>query len=164
LKNQKRTHLSLKKFNYAQRKVRMKNVVVISIVLMILSVCCAEVNNSQVSNGNVKRISLEISSCNWFTKLNHAPKMDFGHVMLFIKGKTNAERVTVLTYGDGLRADIPLIIHPNGTFADTINISFAPLQYGTDLTRTIYSVTILKAYLESEKFDTTLHSGKLHYE
>ncbi len=96
--------------------------------------------------------------------MHHAPRMNFGHVMLFIRGKTNAERLTVLTYGDGKRGDFPLLIKPGGAFSDTINISFAPMQFGTDLTKPFHSETIVKAYLDSEEFDTTLYSGNLQYE
>jgi hypothetical protein len=137
---------------------------VISLVLIIISTCCVEINKSQVNNNDFKRVSLEINSCSWFTSIQHASRMDFGHVMLFIKGKTNAERLTILTYGDGLRGNFPLIIKSDGTFSDTINISFTPLQFGIDLPKPFHSETIVKAYLKSEEFDTTLYSGKLSYE
>lgn len=144
----------------------MKSFTLIITFLGVLT-CCYEPNQLQVNSEQSSpsnRIRLKIENCSWFTIVHHAPRMDFGNVMLSIQGKTNAEKLTILTYGDGLRSDRPIVINPNGSFSDTIQISFIPITYGSVLPKSFNSQTILKAYLNSETFDTTFYSGNLHFE
>jgi len=139
----------------------MKSCILYLTIFIAASTGCKESNYAVNENKCPQEIILRIDSSFWFTSIHQAPKMKFGHVHLVISGKTNAERVTVLTYGDGLRAEFELKL-TNGMFNDTIAISFSP-GIPSDNTLPFYSRTHLKAYSGSSVFDTTLHSGPLRY-
>lgn len=133
------------------------------ILIIILSGCRGSKSLEKTRKDN-KRIVLEISDSIWFTKLTKPPDAMVGYVNLAISGKTNAERLTVRTYGDGVWGEQPLEIDKHGMFNDTIGISFTYFSSPPDFSAGINSKTVVKAYLESATMDTTLISGPLYYE
>lgn len=130
---------------------------------LILSGCRGSKSLEKTRKDN-KRIVLEISDCIWFANLTKPPDAMVGYVNLAISGKTNAERLTVRTYGDGLWRDQALEIDKQGMFNDTIGISFNFFSSPPDFSVGIDSKTVVKAFLESATMDTTLISGPLFYE
>lgn len=135
----------------------------LAILIIILSGCRGSKSLGKTRKDN-ERIVLEISDCIWFTNLSKPPDAMVGNVNLAIRGKTNAERLTVRTYGDGLWRDQALEIDKQGMFNDTIGISFTFFSSPPDFSVGIDSKTVVKAFLESATMDTTLISGPLFYE
>ncbi len=107
------------------------------------------------------KITLDLSQAMWYTSKLQAPKLTFGMVNLAVKGITNADRLTIMTYGDGLRNERDLKL-TNGVFNDTIEIRFTH-DIGPSPGAAFYSETRLKAYLGSETLDTFLKNGSLRY-
>jgi len=132
-------------------------------VFIIVLTGCKELKYSTNNTANKKNIVLNISKSDWFTSNEKTRNAMVGHVNLAIKGNTNAERLTVRTFGDGLGGDRDLKIDTNGMFNDTIEISFTYFSSPPDYSASKYSQTLLKAYLGKEMIDTTLISGPLYY-
>ena len=140
------------------------------IVIIVFLVSCKaisflvdkDVNTNTHVNTYTNKIAVNISNATWFTKTLKTPGSTFGTVYLAIAGITNAERLTIRTYGDGRVGDRNIKLDANGIFNDTIDISFThaiPPQNSTPK----YSSTILMAYLGTEIKDTTLTSDALFY-
>ena len=141
----------------------MKLKIICLIILIAALNGCKELKNSTSKNPNSKKIEIKIYQAFWFTKTEKLTHAIVGHVNLAIKGKTNAERITIRTFGDGVISDQNLNINPNGLFNDTIEICFNYISPIPDHTITKDSKTILKAYLGTETIDTTFTSGSLQY-
>lgn len=128
----------------------------------MLSGCRTSKSSEKIEKNN-DRIVLDIAECTWVTQLTQSPRAMVGYVNLVVHGKTNAERLTVRTYGDGLWGDQEVKIKPDGMFTDTIGISFTYFSSPPDFTVPITSRTVIKTYMESTAMDTTVTSGPLYY-
>lgn len=132
------------------------------IILIATLNCCTELKYSS-RNHPTNKIELKIYNSYWFTKTDQLTHALVGHVNLAINGKTNADRLTVRGYGDGVIFDHGLKIDTNGFFNDTIEICFNYISPIPDQPISKTSKTVLKAYLGSEMIDSTIYSGPLQY-
>lgn len=140
----------------------------INLCLIILFSALSGCKESQYSTNVIQptnKVELEIYTSFWFTrtkKLNHAM---VGDVNMVIKGRTNAERLTVRTYGDGKIGDLQIKLDTNGVFNDTIQICFTYFSTIPDLPISINpKETMLKAFLGSEMIVKHFSSGPLQYD
>jgi len=83
-----------------------------------------------------------------------------GTVHVKLAGVTNAEKITVTTYGDGLNSEIPMTMSGDGSFTEDIPVSFSATSRATG---PFQESTVLKAYKGSDVFSVTLNSGNLQY-
>lgn len=141
----------------------MKSLTLCLIILVIILSGCRTSKSSEKNRKDKEKIVLDISECTWVTLLTKSPQAMVGYVNLVVHGKTNAARLTVRTYGDGLWGDQELKIEPDGKFNDTIGISFTYFSSPPVFTVPINSRTVLKAYLGTATMDTTVTSGPLYY-
>jgi hypothetical protein len=142
----------------------MKSILFLAILFLGILTSCTESKSVTNENQHQPSVKLKITNSTWVASVSKSNRTMVGHVNLVIKGKTNAEKLTVLTYGDGVRGEMPVKLGIDGKFNDTIGISF--VYFGTtqpDYSRIFYSKTIVKAYLNSDEIDTTLNSGPLQY-
>jgi hypothetical protein len=108
-----------------------------------------------------KGTSLNIINSVWFTTTTNSNS--FGQVNLAISGSTNADKVTVMTYGDGVLYEENIQLDLSKGFTnDTTGISFTHFS-GTPPTTGFEMSTIIKAYKGSDTLKVTLNSGKLKY-
>ena len=104
---------------------------------------------------------LKITKSTWFTTTTNSNS--FGQVNLGITGSTNADRVTVLTSGDGLINEQNILLDTQKNYKqDTIGISFTHFT-GTPPTTEFERSTVVKAYKGADTLTVTLNSGKLRY-
>ena len=104
---------------------------------------------------------LKITKSTWFTTTTNSNS--FGQVNLAITGSTNADRVTVLTSGDGVIDEQNILLDTEKNFKqDTIGISFTHFT-GTPPTTEFERSTVVKAYKGADTLTIKLNSGKLRY-
>jgi hypothetical protein len=83
-----------------------------------------------------------------------------GAVHLIIEGTTTADKVTILTYGDGLASDKAIELDSKNHFSEDVVISFSVTAVPTEE----FTVsTDLKIYKKKDMITVTLTSGKLKY-
>lgn len=144
----------------------MKTSVLVAGVILYIFSCSKnnDVTNSSTKNTNdsirnyvsSKGITLQLTKSVWFTQ----KKNGFGSVMLVVSGSTNADYVSVLSYGDGLLYDSNIKLDSNKKFTnDTIEISFthAPSDKPVD------AKTTITAYTGSDTLTVRLNGGQLKY-
>lgn len=83
-----------------------------------------------------------------------------GAVHLIIEGSTNADKITILTHGDGLASDKEIALDSKNQFSDDVIISFSITAVPTE---EFTISTDLKIYKKTEMITLTLKSGKLKY-
>ena len=104
---------------------------------------------------------LKITKSTWFTTTTNSNS--FGQVNLGITGSTNADRVTVLTSGDGVIDEQNILLDTQKNFKqDSIGISFTHFS-GTPPTTLFERSTVVKAYKGADTLTVKLNSGKLRY-
>ncbi|MFI5139672.1 MAG: hypothetical protein ACHQIM_17760 [Sphingobacteriales bacterium] len=96
-----------------------------------------------------------LKTTDWFTTVQGSS----GTVNLNISGNTNADKITITTYGDGLISDYPI---------NTTNESFNNANIGISFTqsagKTLFQQsTTLKAIKGTDTLKVTLASGNLQY-
>ena len=101
-----------------------------------------------------KDLALVITTAQW--SLAHAND-GFGYILLEISGYTNGERVTVLTFGDGLISEDELQLDENKHFNETVTIAFSHIGY----TPPVQMDTTVTAYRGHEKKEVKLESGNI---
>ena len=146
----------------------MKSFTFCLIVLIVCLIACKELHNTAKQNTHSEKIKLNITKAHWFTSTQKMIDYTIGSVNIAIKGKTNAEKLTVRIYANGRGSskkgsDKELKPDAGGMFHDTIEVYYNNNIIQEDYyTEKTYN-TILKAYLKSEKADTTLISEPLHF-
>lgn len=127
----------------------MKRMFVLSVLLIILFVSgCA--NNIPL---------LTLSNVEWYTTTETIGKLTFGYVHLSLSGATDGERVTVMTYGDGLISEEELILTDDKKFNQDIIIKFT---HSADSEPRVYS-TVVTAYNGTIQKKIDLVSQKLSF-
>lgn len=110
-----------------------------------------------------KGTSISLANSKWFTTKSGDSYNGFGNVNLSISGITNADKVTIETYGDGLRGNLELVLDSKKNFnTDTIMVSFTHFS-GTLPNDAFERSSILKAIKGKDTLIVTLNSGKLKY-
>ena len=104
---------------------------------------------------------ITITNSLWFTTTTNSKS--FGQVNLAITGSTNADKVSVLTFGDGLMGEQYILLNADMSFKpDTFGISFSHFS-GQPPATGFERSTVIMAYKGSDTLTVTLNSGKLKY-
>lgn len=128
----------------------MKRLLVLIIVIataIFLFAGCVCVSNEPI---------LSLSYVEWYTTTEEIGDLTFGYVHLSLSGSTTGDKVTVITYGDGIIAELELDLDLDKKFSQDIVIKFTheadniPRKYSTVLTATKGSYTT-SINLESEE-------------
>jgi len=116
-----------------------------------------KITNDSIRNySSPKGTTLQLTNTTWYTEKIYG----FGNLNLIISGSTNADRVTILTRGDGLLADYNVTLNSNNEFInDTIGILFTHAP-SNDFVSTS---TEIKVYKDLDTLVVKLKSGQLKY-
>ncbi len=102
---------------------------------------------------------LSLSYVEWYTTTEEIDNMVFGNVHLNLSGSTTGDKVTVITYGDGVIGEIELDLDQDKRFAQEVMIRFT---HAADNVPRKYS-TVLTAYKGSYTTSISLESEELTY-
>ena len=124
-----------------------KILVLILIIVSFVFLCSGCLNNGPI---------LTLTNLEWYTTNEPIGSLTFGYVHLNLSGSTTGDKVTVLTYGDGIIEELELDLDQDNKFSQDIVIKFThaadniPQKYSTVLTayKGYYST---KINLESEE-------------
>ena len=129
----------------------MKKILVLMLILLLpvflLSGC---LNNQPI---------LSLSYVEWYTTTEEIGNLTFGYVYLSLSGFTTGDKVTVITYGDGIIDESELDLDQDNKFSQDIVIKFT---HEADNTPRKYS-TVLTAYKGSNTTKISLESEELTY-
>jgi hypothetical protein len=122
------------------------------LVLILIIVSFVFLYSGCLNNGPI----LTLNNIEWYTTNEQIDSLTFGYVHLNLSGSTTGDKVTVLTYGDGIIEELELDLDPDNKFSQDIVIKFThaadniPQKYSTVLTayKGYYST---KINLESEE-------------
>lgn len=121
--------------------------VLILIIVSFVFLCSGCLNNGPI---------LTLNNIEWYTTNEQTDSLTFGYVHLNLSGSTTGDKVTVITYGDGIIEESELDLDQDNKFSQDIVIKFThaadniPQKYSTVLTayKGYYST---KINLESEE-------------
>jgi len=122
-------------------------ILIISLPVFLLSGC--------LSNQPI----LSLSYVEWYTATEEMGNLTFGYVHLSLSGSTTGDKVTVITYGDGVIDELELDLDQNKKFSQDIVIKFT---HAADNIPQKYS-TVLTAYTGSYSTSINLESEELTY-
>jgi len=129
----------------------MKKTLVLMLILLLpvflLSGC---LNNQPI---------LSLSYVEWYTTTEEIGELTFGYVYLNLSGSTTGDKVTVITYGDGVIDELELDLDQDKKFSQDIVIKFT---HAADNIPQKYS-TVLTAYKGSNTTKISLESEELTY-
>jgi len=129
----------------------MKKILVLMLIMLLpvflLSGC---LNNQPI---------LSLSYVEWYTTTEEIGNSTFGHVHLNLSGSTTGDKVTVITYGDGVIDELELDLDQDKKFSQDIVIKFT---HAADNIPRKYS-TVLTAYKGSNTTKISLESEELTY-
>lgn len=97
-------------------------------------------------------LTLTITTAEWY--LQH-DSWDF--IKLRITGSTSGDRVTIMTYGDGVGFELGLTLDENKNFNQVVTIAFSHERY----TPPVQFETTVKAFRGSETTEVKLQSGNI---
>jgi hypothetical protein len=123
--------------------------IILLLVIIGFASCSKNTDNSD--------ITLNITNSQWYlTRINNAG----GMVNLKIAGSTNADKVTIRTYGDGVVSDENIELDSKKSFNEDITISFTM----TSVPGGEFEVsTKVMAFNSTDTLVVPLNSGKLQY-
>jgi len=125
----------------------MKKIFVLIIILFVLF-CSGCLDNPPILN---------LNNIQWYTTTEAINDLTFGYVHLSISGVTTGDKVTVLTYGDGILSEQELELNQENQFEEDIIIKFTHMA--DDISR-IYS-TVITAYKGNSSIKINLESEEL---
>lgn len=102
---------------------------------------------------------LSLSYVEWYTTTEEIGNMVFGNVHLNLSGSTTGDKVTVITYGDGIIDELELDLDQDKKFSQDIVIKFT---HAADNIPRKYS-TVLTAYQGNNTTKISLESEELTY-
>lgn len=131
-----------------------------TLILLISLFFAACKKNDPVITGkkynDAKGTYIAIDSTRWYlTTLGNG-----GEVHVKISGSTNADKLVITTYGDGVNMDNNITIGSNRQFIEDTGMSFSVTARQTD---TFQENARLTAYKGTDTLKITLASGNLHY-
>jgi len=103
--------------------------------------------------------SVSLAYVDWYTTTEKIGDLTFGNVHLQISGFTTGDKVTVMTYGDGVIGEYELDLNQDKTFSEDIIIQFT---HEADNIARKYS-TVLTAYGENAMTEIKLESEALAF-
>jgi hypothetical protein len=121
--------------------------IITSLVLLCSSSC--------LDNGPI----LKLDNIEWYTTNEIVDSLTFGYVNLNLSGFTTGDKVTVLTYGDGVIEELELNLDQENKFSQDVMIQFTHMA--DDIPR-IYS-TVVTAYQGNSFVSVNLESEELTY-
>jgi len=122
-------------------------ILIISLPVFLLSGC--------LSNQPI----LSLSYVEWYTATEEMGNLTFGYVHLSLSWSTTGDKVTVITYGDGVIDELELDLDQDKKFSQDIVIKFT---HAADNIPQKYS-TVLTAYTGSYSTSINLESEELTY-
>jgi len=132
----------------------------ILILLIAFTFSACSKKNDPTINGkkyaDARGTYVTVSNADWYLTTQGSG----GTVNLKVSGATNADKITITTYGDGLNSDINMSMGSNGQFTQDIPVSFSATSRSTS---TFQQSTTLKAYRGTDILVVTLNSGNLSY-
>ena len=102
---------------------------------------------------------VSLNYIDWYTTTEKINNLTFGYVHLSISGATTGDKVTVLTYGDGVISEQELDLDQENKFNEDIIIKFT---HTADTVPSIYS-TVITAYKRNSSTKINLESEELVY-
>jgi len=102
---------------------------------------------------------LSLSYVEWYTTTEVIGDLTFGYVHLNLSGSTTGDKVTVITYGDGVIDELELDLDQDKKFSQDIVIKFT---HAADNIPRKYS-TVLTAYKGNSTTKISLESEELTY-
>ena len=102
---------------------------------------------------------LTLTKADWHTTTEIRDGLTFGFVHLSVSGTTNGDRVTVITYGDGIISEEELSLDQENSFDQDIIIKFTHMA---DNEFQVYS-TVITAYRGHRTTKINLESKALAY-
>ena len=139
----------------------LKTIRLFSILLIALFFAACKRDNSDINNGtpakytDVNGTFVVLNTAVWFTTAQGSS----GTVNLNISGNTNAEKITVTTYGDGLISEYPV-----STANQYFNSAGIAISFTHSVDKTVFSEnTTLKAIRGTDTLKITLASGNLQF-
>ena len=127
----------------------MKKITVLIIISFVLF-CSGCLENTHI---------LTLSHIEWYTTSETLNNLTFGSVHLQLSGSTAGDRVTVITYGDGIISELELDLDQENKFNQDVIIQFTHMA--DDIPR-IYS-TVVTAYKGNRFTKINLKSEELVY-
>jgi len=116
-------------------------------------------NDSTCVYTTAKGTTLRITNSVWFTTTTNSNS--FGQVNLALTGTTNADKISIMTYGDGVSGERGIQLDTSKSFTnDTTVISFTHFSGNIPVTG-FETSTILKAYKGLDTLKIKVNSGKL---
>jgi len=125
------------------------------LVLMLIVLLPVFLLSGCVSSGSI----LSLSNVEWYTTTAEIDDFTFGYVYLALSGATTGDRVTVITYGDGVIDEFELDLDQDKGFSQDIVIKFT---HAADSVSQKYS-TVLTAYSGNSTTKINLESEELAY-
>lgn len=122
-------------------------------------------------------VELNIESEIWYTDTADYG-ITVGEVYVVLSGNTNAKKVTIWTYGDGISCECCLNLNNQGCFTDTIKVLFTnqpydsfynPKQYSTSVTAYSDSIPEVRGsescdcWGSGSRKETTITSDSLYF-
>lgn len=102
---------------------------------------------------------LRLNHIEWYTTKETRNNLTFGYVHLYLSGSTTGDKVTVVTYGDGVISELELDLDQENNFSQNIIIRFTHMA---DNIPRIYS-TVVTAYKGNSFTNIKLESEELVY-
>jgi len=137
----------------------MKKLLVLALVAgmsISLFVGCLGLDNDSGLNDE---LILSLSYAKWYTTTEEIGNLTFGYVNLNLSGYTTGDKVTIITYGTGVIAEVELALDQDKRFNQDVIIQFT--HSADDISRE-YD-TILTAYKGNYTISINLESGGLTY-
>jgi len=120
---------------------------IISLPVFLLSGC---LNNQPI---------LSLSYVEWYSTTETVGSLTFGYINLNVSGSTSGDKVTIVTYGDGIIDELELDLDQDKKFSQDIVIKFT---HAADNISRKYN-TVLTAYAGSYITSINLESEELTY-
>jgi hypothetical protein len=124
--------------------------VLILIIVLFVFLCSGCLNNGPI---------LTLNNIEWYTTTEQIGNLTFGYVHLNLSGATTGDKVTVITYGDGIIEELELNLDQDNKFSQDIVIKFT---HAADNIPQKYS-TVLTAYKGNYSTKINLESEELAY-
>jgi hypothetical protein len=128
------------------------------LVLILLLVSFVFLGSGCLNNGPI----LTLTNIEWYTTTEQIGSLTFGYVHLNLSGTTTGDKVTVITYGDGLIGELELDLDQDNKFSQDVIIQFTHDAAAADNIPQIYS-TVLTAYKGNYSTKINLESEELAY-
>ena len=128
------------------------------LVLILLLVSFVFLGSGCLNNGPI----LSLTNVEWYTTNEQIGSLTFGYVHLNLSGTTTGDKVTVMTYGDGLIGELELDLDQDHKFSQDVIIQFTHDATAVGNTPQIYS-TVLTAYQGNYSTKINLESQELAY-